>query len=56
MTNSNYNNVEMDKLKDEKIPEVMLIKKFYGDKSLRNKKRKWKLRSLGIDDKNSQNR
>ena len=30
----------------DKIPDVVLIKKVYGEKALRNRKRKWKLKHL----------
>ena len=30
----------------DKIPDVILVKKVYGEKSLRNRKRKWKLKFL----------
>jgi len=52
----NLNNEEFDKLKESQVPDVILVKKFFGNKMLRNRRRKWKLKSLGVDDKNSQNK
>ena len=30
----------------DKIPDVVLVKKVYAEKSLRNRKRKWKLKHM----------
>ncbi|KAA0200369.1 hypothetical protein HAZT_HAZT009828, partial [Hyalella azteca] len=54
--NLNVNNDEVDKLDERDMPDVLLVKKYYGNKALRNRRRKWKLRSLKNDDKNSVNR
>ncbi|RWS10009.1 60S ribosomal export protein NMD3-like protein [Dinothrombium tinctorium] len=32
-----------------RIPDVIIVKKFYGDKTVRNRKRLWKLRRLDIE-------
>jgi len=39
-------------VKTERLPDVVLVKKVYGDKSERNRKRRWRLKRLaaGIDD------
>lgn len=43
---SNINNDEFDKLKEHKIPDVVLVKKYYGSKTLRNRRRRWRIRTL----------
>ncbi|XP_071144460.1 60S ribosomal export protein NMD3-like [Mytilus edulis] len=48
-TNCNLNHAEFDKMKADKIPDVMLVKKIFGNKNSRNKKRKWKLKHLHDD-------
>ncbi|KAB7501405.1 60S ribosomal export protein NMD3 [Armadillidium nasatum] len=55
LKNSNVNDSNMEKLPD--LPDVIIVKKIFGDRATRNRKRKWKLRHLGIDDDiSSQNR
>ncbi|KAF2352974.1 NMD3, partial [Trinorchestia longiramus] len=54
--NLNLNNCEVDKLAEHELPDVLLVKKYYGNKALRNRMRKWKLRNIKNDDKNSVNR
>lgn len=49
MANANINDANYEKLKPERIPDVILIKKVYGDKALRSRKRKWKLKRLAAD-------
>lgn len=46
LRNSNVNNPELEKLSADKIPDVVLVKKVYGDKALRNRKRIWRLRRM----------
>merc|ERR1712223_14194 len=46
LKNSNVNDENLDKMAADKIPDVILVKKVYGDKALRNRKRKWKLKFL----------
>ena len=57
LRNLNVNNDNFDKIsKSDNFPDVILVKKFYGDKALRNRRRRWKLRHIAdIDDLNSQN-
>ena len=46
------NDENLDKMAADKIPDVVLIKKVYADKSVRNRKRKWKLKhmdNLGLE-------
>jgi len=54
---SNINNDDFEKINKDNLPDVVLVKKVYADKTLRNRKRRFKLRHLGIDDDNtSQNK
>lgn len=46
MVNANLNNEHIEKLKVEKLPDVVLVKKVYGDKKKRNRHRRWKLQHL----------
>ncbi len=49
LVNCNVNNEHFDKLNQENLPEVILVKKLFADKSVRNRRRKWKLRHLDQD-------
>ncbi|ESO97417.1 hypothetical protein LOTGIDRAFT_206277 [Lottia gigantea] len=48
--NANLNNAQFEKLKQDRIPDVIIVKKVY-DRAMRNKKRKWKLKRMadGMD-------
>jgi len=46
LKNSNVNNPELEKLPTDKMPDVVLVKKHYADKALRNRKRRWKLKQM----------
>ena len=46
LKNSNVNDENLDKMAADKIPDVVLVKKVYAEKALRNRKRKWKLKFL----------
>ncbi|XP_053382843.1 60S ribosomal export protein NMD3-like isoform X5 [Mercenaria mercenaria] len=46
MLNANLNNEHIEKLKEEKLPDVVIVKKVYADKKKRNRRRKWKLQHL----------
>lgn len=46
LSTANINNDDFEKIKPEKRPDVILVKKLYGDRSRRHKKRKWKLKHL----------
>ncbi|CAH3020907.1 unnamed protein product [Porites evermanni] len=53
-TCSNMNDDNLSKMNAERIPDVVLVKKCYGDKKKRQKRRNWKLKTLnkevaGID-------
>ena len=49
LTNTNVNDENLDLIKPENLPDVVLVKKIYGDKQARHKKRKWRLNRLNID-------
>merc|ERR1712032_751164 len=36
----------MEKMSADKIPDVVLVKKVFGDKALRNRRRKWNLKHM----------
>ena len=46
LKNSNVNDENLENMSADKIPDVVLVKKVYAEKSLRNRKRKWKLKFL----------
>lgn len=46
LEDANINNENFDKLKNDKIPDVILIKKSYGDRMNRSSQRNWKLKHL----------
>ncbi|KAL3289186.1 hypothetical protein HHI36_003622 [Cryptolaemus montrouzieri] len=46
LLDSNINDPNFDKLDSSKIPDVFLVKKYYGDRSSRNRNRIWKLKHL----------
>lgn len=43
----NYEKYERSKGKS--VPDAIIVKKFYGDKAARNRRRQWKLKRLEID-------
>lgn len=46
LQDANINNDDFDKLDMEKVPDLIVVKKFYGDKGKRKKMRNWKLKHL----------
>lgn len=48
LRNSNANNDEFEKMRQQQmnIPDVILVKKVFGDRSTRSRRRKWKLKHL----------
>ncbi|CAH7686133.1 NMD3 family-domain-containing protein [Phakopsora pachyrhizi] len=46
LTNSNFNDDNFSSLNSDRIPEVVLVRKTYPDRRKKNKKRKWRLRSI----------
>lgn len=49
LANANVNNEHLDAIKSEDLPDIILVKKVFGDKMKRHKKRKWKLNRLNMD-------
>ena len=50
MADSNVNDSNFEKLSPDLIPDVILVKKFYGnDRSARRRARLWKLKHLAED-------
>lgn len=49
IASSNINDDNLDAIKPEDLPDVILVKKVYGDKQARHKKRKWRLNRLNVD-------
>lgn len=49
---ANINDPNFDKLHKDKIPDVVLVKKFYGDISGRRSSRYWKLKHLSEETTN----
>ncbi|VDN03510.1 unnamed protein product [Thelazia callipaeda] len=47
----NVNSALLDELKEERIPDVILVRKVY-DRNLRRKRRNWKLKRLILNNKN----
>ncbi|KAK2725672.1 60S ribosomal export protein NMD3-like [Artemia franciscana] len=56
LLNSNVNDSNFESLKKDYIPDVLLVKKHFPDKALRNRRRIWKLKHLDVEDKSSVNR
>lgn len=46
LEDSNVNDANFDKLDKNNIPDVILVKKHYGDKTSRRRRRIWKLKHL----------
>lgn len=46
LRDANINNDDFEKLKSENIPDVVLVKKFFGDENKRRRARQWKLKRL----------
>ncbi|TRY72523.1 hypothetical protein TCAL_10508 [Tigriopus californicus] len=46
LKNSNVNDKYLEKIHADRLPDVVLVKKVFGDKSLRNRKRKWRLKHM----------
>eukprot|EP00794_Sanderia_malayensis_P017668 gene17668-19430_t len=49
LMSSNLNDENFEKMKEDQIPSVVLVKKSYGDKRKRRKYRNWKLKGLAKD-------
>merc|ERR1711936_849566 len=46
LRNSNVNNPELEKMSTERTPDVILVKKVYAEKALRNRRRRWRLKRM----------
>nr|XP_054754715.1 60S ribosomal export protein NMD3-like [Lytechinus pictus] len=46
LVNSNVNNKHLEQMKAENVPDVVLVKKHFGDRSRRHRKRNWKLKTM----------
>jgi len=46
LTNANFNNDNFDAMKQERIPDVILIRKTYPQSKKKSKNRKWRLKSI----------
>lgn len=49
LANANVNDENYDAIKEEDRPDVILVKKIYGDKLKRHKNRKWRLNRLPVE-------
>ncbi|XP_071528653.1 60S ribosomal export protein NMD3 [Panulirus ornatus] len=47
---SNVNDTNIEKMNQDMVPDVVLVKKVYADKTVRNRRRRWKLKHLGLND------
>jgi len=48
-TTANLNDENIELMKADNLPDVVLVKKIYDDPTLRNKKRNWKLKQLTLE-------
>merc|ERR1712096_525733 len=46
LRNSNDNNPDLELMSADKIPDVILVKKVYADKTFRNRRRRWRLKRM----------
>lgn len=46
LADANTNDTNFDKLSEDSIPDVILVRKYYGDRVARRRARNWKLRHL----------
>jgi len=46
LANSNVNDPHLETLPEQSRPDVVIVKKIFGEKSLRNRRRKWRLRHM----------
>ena len=46
MKNSNVNDDNLDDVPADKLPDVVLVKKIFAEKGVRNRKRKWRLKHM----------
>ncbi|XP_055381246.1 60S ribosomal export protein NMD3 [Condylostylus longicornis] len=50
LEDANINNDKFEKLNKDQIPDVILVKKSYGDRERRNKSRNWKLKHISNEE------
>ncbi|XP_072037881.1 60S ribosomal export protein NMD3-like [Amphiura filiformis] len=50
MASTNVNDANLEKINPDNLPDVVLVKKHYGDRVRRHRKRNWKLKGLNKDD------
>lgn len=55
MADSNVNDPNFDKLDRTTIPDVILVRKHFGDRSARKRQRLWKLKRLAAEEAASVN-
>jgi len=48
-TTTNLNDANLEKMKQDQIPDVVIVKKSFGDKKKRSRNRAWKLKQLTED-------
>lgn len=46
LSDLNVNDENLERLNQDRVPDVVLVKKAYADRSARRKARNWKLRHL----------
>lgn len=46
LSDFNVNDDNYEKLNQDRVPDVILVKKYYGDKSARRRARNWKLQHI----------
>ncbi|XP_043223415.1 60S ribosomal export protein NMD3-like isoform X2 [Amphibalanus amphitrite] len=49
LKNSNVNNDHLEAMSEEKLPDVLLVKKVFADPAARHRRRRWKLKHLRDD-------
>lgn len=50
LQNSNVSDPSLDSYDMDRLADVVLVKKIYADKSIRHRRRQWKLKHLEVDD------
>ncbi|XP_003746771.1 60S ribosomal export protein NMD3 [Galendromus occidentalis] len=49
LANANLNDPNLNKLPSDKVPEVVLIRKYWGSKADRAQRRRWRLKRMNLD-------
>jgi len=50
LQNTNVSDKSLESYNMDELADVVLVKKIYADKSVRNRKRKWRLKHLNVED------